>query len=333
MMKKLKLLSVLALVFAIQACSKDSDEPAVSELEKNYFSIENAVYNSGAFPEATVSESIEGVDMSDQVMNGAMNYITVITPQTIQKFFVGIKGVPGYWEYTPDAAQISGRASDEEYMTYVIPIMMSLSYTGNATILLSGELPGGDITPTTENDIFYIETMPGAIEVKLSFSNSKDIDLHLYTPEGEHIFYGHRGGEYHDEQTGNTLSYGLDIDSNAGCNIDNVNKENIYIPQELVTDGTYTVVVDMYMNCREEISTNWSITAWYENQLIIPDSGSNPASGRYPAGAGNGDMTQVMTFTIDNTLPLGRGCGIKDLWIFKPKGVSEIDQMKLDYLD
>lgn len=324
---------VFNIIFAttIQSCSDKDEVENISELEKKFFSIENATYKSSGMPMATTAEALEGLDMSNQVMNGAMNYITLTTEQNVSKFFIGIKNVPGYWEYIP--SELLSRASDS-YNTYIIPVMMSQSYTGNSTIVLSGQLDNGDVTQPVENEIFYIETMPGAIEVKLSFSNSKDVDLHLYTPSGEHIFYGNRGGSYTDE-FGDEISYGLDIDSNAGCSLDNINKENIYIPAELVEDGTYAVVVDMFSNCQPSVATSWSIIARYQGELITPATGSNPASGIYPAGAGNGDMTRVMTFTIHDEPGSRAGKDpqyIRNNWKFTPTPLSETDQNKIDFL-
>lgn len=313
----------------LQSCSDTDELENLSELEKNFFSIENATYKSSDMPLATTSETLDGLDMSDQVMNGAMNYITFITEQSISKFFIGIKNVPGYWEYVP--SEFDSRASDS-YNTYVIPMMMSQNYTGNSTIILSGQLDNGDVTNPVEKEMFYIETMPGAIEVKLAFSNSKDIDIHLYTPSGEHIFYGNPGGSYTDE-FGDEITYGLDIDSNAGCFIDNINKENIYIPAELVEDGTYIVVVDMYENCLPSIATSWSIISRYNGELITPTFGSNPASGTYPVGAVEDDMTRVMTFTIHDGV-VSRGDNdshyIRNNWKFTPKPLSESARNKID---
>ena len=155
-MKKCFYLLVVAL-FAIQftSCSRDDE---VSDLEKYYFSIENAVYNKGKFPSATTEVTIDGIDMSSQVMNGAMNYISVVTEKNIKKFFIGVKGVKGFWEYI--SSTMNDNSTDN---TYIIPVMMSQLYTGNATIILSGLLDNGEVTTPVEKDVFYIETMPGAI--------------------------------------------------------------------------------------------------------------------------------------------------------------------------
>ena len=152
--------------------------------------------------------------------------------------------------------------------------------------------------------------------MKLQISNSKDIDLHLITPSGEEIFYGHRGSS----------TYGLDHDSNAGCHIDGLNNENIYLPASKIENGTYTVIVNMYANCTPSIATSWSCVVRYQGNVIRPTTGSNPAAGVYPVNAGNGDRTTVMTFTINNastTRSTSSDDGV-------PTPLSDMDLMKLE---
>ncbi|MBO7069422.1 MAG: hypothetical protein J6W52_12255 [Bacteroidaceae bacterium] len=333
-MKKFFYLMAMAL-FAIQfqsCCPGDADEaPAngptnpTGTLPTNYLTVTGGTFVDGAFPTATTDETIEGINMSSQVMNGVMNYVTIITDKKYDKFYIGVKGVPGYYEYVPDASDVTFNAGT---YTYTIPVMISQLYTGDSTILVSGKLDNGDVTTPVEKDVFFIETMPGEIEVKLAFSNNKDIDLHLYTPGGEHIYFGNRGGSYTIGDN-EVITYGLDIDSNASCNIDGINKENIYIPAELVENGTYTVVVNMYSNCDANISTNWSVVTRYQGEVITPTTGTNPATGNYPIGAGRGDMTTVMTFTIDDVTST-RSSSRKILPdTFQPKPLTDIDKMKI----
>jgi hypothetical protein len=285
----------LALCLSCSSNEDDDNTPSTSDLEENYITIENAIYKEGAIPDSTTKEVVEGIDMSDQVMNGAMNYITVVTEQEISEFYIGVKNVSGYLSYSP--TESTSRANGSLHV-YIIPLMMSLNYMGDSTLILSAMLMNGYVTATVELRIYYIETVSGAIEVKLAFSNSKDVDLHLITPSGEHISYENRGGTI---LYGTSLiTYGLDVDSNAACFLDNINKENIYIPTELVENGVYTVIVDMYSNCDPSVATSWSVTARYQGELVTPTTGHNPASGIYPVNAENGDMTTVMTFKISN---------------------------------
>ena len=80
MKKFLYFVFALALGLQMQSCSNDDGKTpeVVHPLEAKYFTIKNAVYNEGNMPEQTTDEKLSGVSMSDQVMNGAMNYVTVV---------------------------------------------------------------------------------------------------------------------------------------------------------------------------------------------------------------------------------------------------------------
>ena len=278
-----------------------------SKLEKSYISIENGVYHDGEFPAATIDEELEGIELSDQIMNGAVNFITVNTQQTVNKFFIGINGVNGYLEYVPEPTRAASSLK-----SYVIPLMIAQNYAGNCELRLSAELQGGAVTIPSNIPLYQIETRPGTLEIKLSFNNEKDIDIHLFTPSGIHIYYGtSNGGYYYGDDyylgdnyiEGDLLEFGLDIDSNADCSIDGVNKENIYIPKKFLENGTYRVAVDLYRNCDPSIPTSWSIVSRYNGDIINPVTGSNPAMGTFEVGAPSSyaeNLVEVMTFTISN---------------------------------
>ena len=85
----------------------------------------------------------------------------------------------------------------------------------------------------------------------------------------------------------------------------------------------------MYSNCQPAIATNWSIVARYQGDLITPIQGVNPASGVYPIGAGNGDLSTVMTFTINDGTRSATFSKFK-LQNFQPTKLSKLDKMKLE---
>ncbi len=289
---------LLYLLFAATlfcACGgDDDDDDSLSELEKKYFSVENGIFKNGSFPAATLAEILSDVDVSNQAMNGAMNYVTIISEEVFQKFFVGVRGISGYWEYIPGST--SGTYG---FNAYVIPVMISNDFDSRMEFLISGQKNDGGITKPYSVTINEIETLDGALEVKLAFSNDKDVDLHLFLPDNEHIYYGNRGS-YSIVDDDDVVGMGLDVDSNADCMIDGINKENIFVSNELLQEGTYKVVVDMYKNCDPSVATYWSIIVRLNGEIITPISGRNPASGFYDVGAGNGDLTQVMTFKVTN---------------------------------
>lgn len=311
----------------LQSCwlfPNPGDDDEESYLEKEFLSVAGAEYHEGSFPAATIHETIDGISLKNKVLKGGLNLVTIRTDKVYKCFYIGVKGVPGYLAYTPEDNITRATSGSNEY---TIPVMYSTGLDNSITMIIAGEDSNDDVTEPYEQEIDFVDSQTGKLHVNLTFENDKDVDLHLYMPNGYHIFYGNRG--YTAETTGGeTVTYQLlDHDSNAGCNIDGLEQENIEIPEELIQSGTYRVVVDMFKNCNTSIPTNWAITAQYADQLINVTSGSNPAMGTYPVGAGNGDMTTVMEFTINanRRAPLE----IKENSLI-PIPLNDMDMMKLE---
>lgn len=361
MKKYLSLASAIALAVTFTACNNDNepgydfDQVYGNDLQDKYFTVQDAQYQEGNMPNSTSTITLNP-EMSDQVMNGAMNYINVTTTKEVAKFYLGIKDVKGYLIYVP-----KNKSRAEEFK-YTIPVMFSNNYSEDCTLVISAEYEDGTVTPPAEQPLNYLDTQSGAIEVKLAFSNEKDVDLHLILPDGNHIYFGNPGGEYYesfdeyddddddiydnsydyfsradeddddeddeDAPTGPVYEFGLDVDSNAGCDIDGINKENIYIPEPFVQNGVYTVIVDMYENCEPEIPTEWSIVVRYKGQIIRPTSGSNPVQGVYQVNAPDGDLTQVMTFTITDAQR--SRSNLKRNWKFIPTPLTDAAIKKME---
>lgn len=88
-------------------------------------------------------------------------------------------------------------------------------------------------------NVTVIQAVAGQVQVSVSWTGASDVDLHVVEPSGEEIYYG-----YEVSNTGGTL----DLDSNAGCAIDNINNENITWTTGAPT-GTYTVRLDYWDAC------------------------------------------------------------------------------------
>ena len=120
----------------------------------------------------------------------------------------------------------------------------------------------------------------------------------------------------------------LDLDSNAGCAIDNINNENItYGDEAYVEPGRYEVYVDLYSNCNPEVATNFVVTALYQGVAIATASGTNPFSGTFPINAPSNftnlsNLEPVMTFVIPDN-------GQKRVKTFDPAPMSETAKEKL----
>lgn len=92
---------------------------------------------------------------------------------------------------------------------------------------------------------------------------------------------------------------GLDHDSNAACDIDNLDNENIVLKAEYLVPGTYFVYINMYENCSDtSAETKWTAMVRLHDQLIKPLRGENPASGVFPIDAYSNEEDDISLMQI-----------------------------------
>jgi hypothetical protein len=109
--------------------------------------------------------------------------------------------------------------------------------------------PSGTVGPYATLSTTVQEVGTGDVQVTLSWDADCDVDLHVVGPGGEEIYYGRRTGSNGAE---------LDLDSNAGCDIDGVRNENITWPIGRAPRGQYIVRVDYWSSCGVE-RTNYTV--------------------------------------------------------------------------
>ncbi len=92
----------------------------------------------------------------------------------------------------------------------------------------------------------------GDVQMTLRWNNVNDIDLHVVSPNREHLYYSSPtsfdGGQ-------------LDVDSNAGCGepLSARPVENIFWPQDGAPIGSYRVYVVYYAQCQLEAETDFNV--------------------------------------------------------------------------
>lgn len=299
------LLVAATLIFV--SCKKDKVTPTVN----NYFSVENAVLIEKNMPEPTMEEQI-AVVMNGNVISGGTSLVRINSERVAKKILVGMKDQDGYYELTP--------STRGEY-TFLMLVNQNITLEegeNGFSIQVAIEDENGDISQIWENTVTLIAVGTGNLQVSLSFDNAKDVDLILVEPNGEKIGYFNEISENGGE---------LDLDSNAGCWIDNVNNENItYGDSAYVEPGLYKVYVDLYENCDPTIATNFVVTVLYQGAPIAVTSGSNPFSGTYPVDAPSNftdldNIEPVITFEIPGT-------GQKRMKSFAPVPMSETAKAK-----
>lgn len=272
-MKKIALFCgslLIAATMLFVACGKEAEATI-----NKFFSIDNATLIAENMPEATSDQTIE-VLLNGSVIPGGSSYATVVAQNAVQKILIGLKDQVGYWEFV-----VPQNDSHDYRYSFVMIVDQNITLPEGQEaldIMVAIVDENGDISQIWQTPVEIIEVGTGGLQVSLSFDNAKDVDLHLIEPEymdeyGEpasfysrHIYYGHHvssaGGE-------------LDLDSNPGCSIDNINNENITYNDStaFIPAGTYKVYVDMYSNCDNTIATNYVVTVFYGGALIATKSG------------------------------------------------------------
>ena len=309
------------------ACSdNDNGDERSKTYSNSYFSIQNGSFVNQSLPDVSDASAIQGLSINQSALTGGMNFATINTETAYDKFMVGVEGESGYWEINANETVQTGRST---MFTYIIPLNFGTRFSSDIVVVFIA-VDNHGTTEVSHSTIKHVDSRSGDLNINLTFSNDKDIDLHLYTPSGKHIFFGNRGGSLavSSDDDSDTIDVGLDHDSNATCYIDGLRNENIFIPESLVEDGEYRVVVDMYQNCTPSIPTSWMVVARYKGNIITPTFGSNPASGVYTADSKNGDMTTVMEFSINRS---SRSGSVVSLWDrVNPYPLDEVSLMKLD---
>lgn len=177
-----------------------------------------------------------------------------------------------------------------------IAIDYSTDRTGDTiSITLNGDLPPGSfelqVAPTRGSEVGAYSTIPvsivpvgtGAVQVSISWDAPSDVDLHVVEPGGEEIFW------LNDVAASGGV---LDLDSNPGCDIDNVNNENI--TWEDPPSGQYIVRVDYFASCGVS-ETNYVVTVRVEGEDTRTYSGTLTGEGD---SGGEGSGITVATFTF-----------------------------------
>lgn len=302
-MKKLALFCGAILVAAsllFVACGKDKEATI-----KSFFSVQGATLVAEDMPQATSNEEISVV-MNQTAIPGGSSYITVGSDVPARKILVGMKNQTGYYEVPASAT----RGYSYSFVMMVDQNIALGEDQNSFTVQVAIVDENNEISQIWESPVELKVVGTGALQISLSFDNAKDVDLHLIEPEylyedGEpvdfyerHIYYGN-----HWSAAGGWL----DLDSNPGCSIDNINNENITYNDSTayIAPGTYKVYVDLFENCDPSIATNYVVTVFYGGNLIASRSGIydvdapstfNPIEEEYVA-----ENEPFLTFTIGNT--------------------------------
>jgi hypothetical protein len=113
----------------------------------------------------------------------------------------------------------------------------------------------------------------GDVQITLRWDASADLDLHVYDPYQEEIWYNHRTSG----SGGN-----LDVDANAGCNsmMDHP-VENVFWPYGGAPGGSYSLYVVYFRDCGAYGPVSYEITIRQNDQVYDVISGTVYEVGEY----------------------------------------------------
>jgi hypothetical protein len=205
----------------------------------------SAVFKTGS-PPATSGGPAINVSAPGTVITGGSAQVSVSAGSDFTKVIVAIQGVEGYYEIT-----IPNTTLASLLLTFASSIPQS-----SFNVLYKVATGGGAVSAEQVIATSVIEVGTGQVQVSVSWNTPTDVDLHVVEPSAEEIFYGNptsaTGGQ-------------LDLDSNAGCSLDNVNNENItWSPT--APRGQYTVRVDYWSACEVSTNTSYVVTVQVEGQ-------------------------------------------------------------------
>jgi hypothetical protein len=210
------------------------------------------------------------------VINGGSGQVRIVAADSFGTVIVFVFGYPDYYALTLPVGDTLA-----EVLVTIAPDLNAANFNWRFAVGDDAQSLG----PYTDAPVTVVQVGTGDVQVSVSWDVDSDVDLHLVEPGGmgEEIYYGNAvaasGGE-------------LDLDSNAGCNIDQVRNENITYPGA-PPSGTYTVRVDYWDSCSVS-QTNYVVTVRVKGQATKVFTGSFTGTGDN-GGAGSG--TTITTFT------------------------------------
>jgi hypothetical protein len=167
--------------------------------------------------------------------------------------------------------------------------------TVDLTISVGDSLPAGGIRveaavgPTVAQLSKYgtgtgriITVGTGDVQVSVFWDEQNDLDLNVTDPTGETVSFANETA-----RSGGVL----DLDSNAGCSLDNVNNENIVWPTGRAPRGEYVVRASLWSNCSVvPAGTNYTVTVRVVGQP--PRTFSGRISTVTPSAGGGTEITR-----------------------------------------
>lgn len=293
-----KILFFLFLPVFVISCSSDDDQAsaefneAMDFFRDNYFQVPEGDFEDDSFPIPNSTDLlITHIHGNATILPGGSNNISVTASGNPTKIAVGIEGMEGY--FLLPFTEVSERTTFSTTSISLVQLLLGQNLEDDFTLIFAVM---DDQANVSEYEYLQVTTLAvgiGSLQVNCSWNQENDVDIHLEEPNGEVIFYANPLSENGGQ---------LDVDSNAGCNIDNINSENIFYDEDSFIElGQYKALVDLWSNCNIQAITTYTVTIYYEGELMSVIEGENPYTGSFTQENDNDDPLVVATFEISET--------------------------------
>jgi hypothetical protein len=240
-----------------------------------------------ALPTRGSVDIIKEVRVNGTAISGGSTSLTVISSERLQELYISIEGDPGY--YVQPLTDDDYVMEDEYYSYFVVLQFYQQLEDDMLHFEVSGLTYDDKVAEIIEEDVPAKEAGSGALQISVSWDQLDDVDLHVFTPSGEEVYYANR-------EVGNA---NLDIDSNPGCSIDEVNSENIYFAAPL-EDGVYRIEVHLFEKCtgNSKVGARYHVTANVNGKFI--EFANDKQTGKFEASDRADVVAVIGTIEIEN---------------------------------
>jgi hypothetical protein len=235
-----------------------------------------ATYQSSAPPAAGSGPALNATT-AGEILQGGSSIVGLSSTDAFSHVVVSVQGQNGYYDLLLTSPQTGAQ----------IVLTFPQSVPSNSfTLNLAAGTSAASLGAYHSLPVDVQTAGTGDVQVSLSWNTASDVDLHVIDPTGAEVWYGNQsvasGGK-------------LDVDSNAGCSIDNRNNENATWASGTPPHGTYTVRVDYFANCGVTGNTSYVVTVHVKG-VASTFSGTLSAADADAGAEGSGRTITTFTY-------------------------------------
>lgn len=194
----------------------------------------DAVFHEGDPPSSSGADAATTSENSS-ALEGEPYRLGLSAGTAFSTVYVWVEGVDGYYELTIPAA----------VSTTELVIGLASGPPDNSFGVTTAVGTGAGVTATATTTVEPRNLDDADFAATVTWTGASDVDIHVFDPNGFEVSYinteSPEGGK-------------LDLDSNAGCALDNINTETISWPAGTAPDGDYIVVIEYFDDCGVESS-------------------------------------------------------------------------------